>query len=233
MTEQFINDLKASPYFGRILNGHDVIMISLTGSRLIDMDDERSDFDLIVITNDQEREEYVSEFLTYYTKKVHWHYVPVTKLIANEDGNLLTCNGEVEFVGLSEQKILYANPKHINVINFLQEKKDTVALVGAYGLVRFHNNLISRILNANEIKQEDHCKYIYHLCFASYVLLSEIPDKSFLTKIKRIRWRTVSDEHKSLAVERIRLLYNFVAEHPLNLTNIICDFNESVSMMLQ
>lgn len=95
MTEQFINDLVTSPYYERILNGHDVVMIFLTGSRLIDITDGRSDFDLMVLTNDNEREEYVSEFLTYYTKKVHWHYVPVTKLIANEDGNLLTCNGEV------------------------------------------------------------------------------------------------------------------------------------------
>ena len=39
MTEQFINDLKSSPYYERIFNGHDVIMIALTGSRLIDVVD--------------------------------------------------------------------------------------------------------------------------------------------------------------------------------------------------
>lgn len=232
MTEQFINDLKTSLYFERILNGHDVIMICLTGSRLIDITDERSDFDLMVITNDNKREEYVTEFLTYYSKKVHWHYVPLTKLISNEDGSLLACVGEVQLIGLNNQKIIYANPQYIDAINFLKEKKDVVALVGAYGLVRFHDNLISAILNANEIKAEYHCKFIYHLCFASYVLLSETPDKSFLAEIKRIRWKTVSDEYKSLAVERIRLLYNYVTEHPLNLNSIICDFNAGVSMQL-
>lgn len=233
MTKQFIQDLKASPYYERILNGHDVIMVFLTGSRLIDMADNRSDFDLIVLTNDQEREEYVSEYLTYYSKKVHWHYVPITKLIANEDGNLLTCNGEVEFVGLSDEKIIYANPRYANVIEFLKLNKDVIALAGAYGLVRFHDNLISRILTANEIKKENYCKFIYHLCYASYVLLAEEPDKNFLKEIKRIRWRTVSEEYKSLAVERIRLLCNYVAENPIDLANIICDFNENVSMMLK
>ncbi len=232
MTEQFINDLMASPYYERILNGHDVVMIFLTGSRLIDITDGRSDFDLMVLTNDNEREEYVSEFLTYYTKKVHWHYVPVTKLIANEDGNLLTCNGEVEFSGLSDQKIIYANPQYAGLISFLKEKKDLVAFVGAYGLVRFHDKLISRILSANEIKTEDHCKFIYHLCYASYFLLSETPDKSFLKEIKRIRWRTVSDEYKNLAVERIRLLHDFVVEHPIDINSIIYSFNESVRAML-
>lgn len=232
MTEQFINDLKLSPYYERLFNGHEVVMIFLTGSRLIDMSDGRSDFDLMVLTNDEKREEYVSEFLTYYSKKVHWHYVPITKLIANEDGNLLTCNGEVEFVGLNDQKIVYANPKYAKVISFLQDNKETVALVGAYGLVHFHDNLISRILSANEIKTEDHCKYIYHLCFASYVLLAEIPNRDFLKEIKRIRWRTISDEYKNLAIERIRLLYNYVTNHPVDLTNIIRTFNESVEMLL-
>lgn len=181
---QFINDLKASPYFNRILNGHDVIMISLTSSRLIGITDERSDYDLIVITNDAEREEYVSEFLTYYSNKVHWHYIPIMNLIANENGNLLSCSGEVEFVGLSEQKIIYVNPKYLKVINYLIEKKDVVAKVGVYGLVSFHARFISRILRANEIKTEDYCKFIYHLCFASYIILSETPDKNFLSEIK-------------------------------------------------
>ena len=233
MTEQFMNDIKASPYFERIVGGHDVIMVSLTGSRLIDITDERSDFDLIVVTNDNEREEYVSEYLKYYSKKVHWHYVPVTKIIANEDGNLLTCNGEVEFIGLEASKILYVNPKYLKVVSFLLESKATIATVGAYGLVRFHNELIDRILAANEIKPESYCKYIYHLCFASYVLLSEEPQASFLTAIKRIRWKPVSDEYKALAVERIRLLRDYVAEHPLDLNEIIRTFNEHVSAMLK
>lgn len=232
MTEQFIKDLTASPYFKRIIDGHDVIMVFLTGSRIIDISDERSDFDLIVLTNDQEREEYVSEFLTYYSKKVHWHYVPVKKFIANEDGNLLTCNGEVEFIGLDESKILYANPQYFNVIDFLKQNKDVVAKVGVYGLVRFHNNLISKILTANEITKEDYCKYIYHLCFASYILLQEEPDGDFLKEIKRIRWREISDEYKNLAVERIRSLYNYVVKNQIDLSGIIATFNERIAMML-
>lgn len=232
MTEQFIQDLRKSPYFERILNGHDIVMIILTGSRLIDITDDRSDFDLLVITNDKERDEHVSEFLTYCAKKAHWYYVPATKLIDNEGGTLLSCNGEVEFVGLSNEKIIYANPKYSGLINFLKKEKDLIALVGAYELVRFHDNLISRILSANEIKKEDYCKYIYQLCYASYVLLSEAPDKSFLTEIKRIRWKAVSDEHKRLAVERIRLLFNYVAEHPIDISNVISSFNENVRTLL-
>ena len=207
-------------------------MIALTGSRLIDVVDERSDFDLLVVTNDKDREEYVDEFLTYYSKKVHWHYVPIQKLISNEDGNLLSCNGEVEFVGLCEQKNIYADTKYHNLIRYLIENRNVIALVGAYGLVRFHSDLIYRILSANQIKQQDYCKYIYHLCFASYVVLEEKPDKSFLANIKRIRWRNIPDEYKNLAVERIRLLSNYAAENPLNLRDIICTFNENIKMLL-
>lgn len=93
--------------------------------------------------------------------------------------------------------------------------------------------MIDRILAANEIKTESYCKYIYHLYFASYVLLPEEPQASFLTAIKRIRWKPVSDEYKALAVERIRLLRDYVAEHPLDLNEIIRTFNENVSAMLK
>lgn len=233
MTEQFVRDLKASPYYERIFGGHEVIMIYFTGSRLIDITDERSDFDLIVLTNDQKREEHVSEFLTYYSKKVHWHYVPITKLISNENGTALSCVGEVQFIGFNDDKIIYANPKYSNAINFLKHNKDSIAMVGAYGLAHFNKDLISKILSTNEIKEENYCKFIYHLCFASYVLLSQEPDKDFLANIKRIRWVPVSDEYKYLAVERIRMLRNFVEENPINLTEIIQSFNESISMLFE
>lgn len=232
MTKQFINDLQMSPYFQRVLGGRDVIMVFVTGSRLLEVTDERSDYDLVVLTNERQREEYVSEYLTYNSVKVHWSYVPVTKLISNEDGNLLTCIGEVELSWLNDSKIVYENPKYANVIKFLKENKDTIALVGSYGLVRFHDKLVSKILGANAIAKEDHCKFIYHLCIASYMLLSQAPDNGFLAEIKRIRWKEVSDECKRLAVERIRLLHNFVAEHPLDLASIICNFNACVSALL-
>ncbi len=232
MTEDFIKDLQRSSYFQRIFKDHDVIMVAFTGSRAIDITDERSDFDLIVLTNDTYREDCPSEFLTYNGKKVHWHYVPVMKLIANEEGNLLSCVGEVEFAGLDDEKILYANPRYDNVIEFLKVNKQIVALVGSYGLVRFHSAFITKILNANEIKPEDYCKFIYHLCYTSYFLLLEDPDKEFLNEIKRIRWKPVSDEYKHLAVERLRLLKKYVDENPIDLRNIISTFNGSLINML-
>lgn len=45
--------------------------------------------------------------------------------------------------------------------------------------------------------------------------------------------KAVSDEYKALAVERIRLLRDYVAEHPLDLNEIIRTFNEHVSAMLK
>ena len=233
MTEQFINELKASPYYQRIFGDREVVMISFTGSRLIDITDDRSDGDLMVLTNDQKREEHVAEFLTYGSKKVHWHYVPITKLISNEGGTLLSCVGEVQFIGLSDNKIIYANPKYATTINFLKKHKKSVALVGSYGLVRFKNDLISGILNADEIKPENYTKFIYHLCFASYVLLQEMPNKNFLSSIKRIRWSPVSEEYRQLAIKRLRILQDFVTNNPVNLSEIIRSFNKGIMMTLK
>ncbi len=232
MTKQFMGELTESPYFERILQGHNVIMVLMTGSRILDIVDERSDFDLMVITDEVQREINPFEYFMYKSKKVHWSYCPIKKLISNEDGSLLTCVGEIQFAGLREQVVLYKNPNYASVISYLFESKDTVALIGTYGFAHFQNNLISKIINGNEIRPEDYCKHIYHLCCASYFLLGDTPDKAFLLEIKRIRWKPVAEEYKKLAVERLRLLKDYILKHPIEIKRIINEFNEQIDRLL-
>ena len=80
MLNEFINDLKSSPYYNRLFAGHDVILISMYGSRPLDIVDNKSDYDLVVITSDFEEPVSPEEFLTYSGIKVHWYYKPLSSI---------------------------------------------------------------------------------------------------------------------------------------------------------
>jgi len=228
----FLSQIKNSSYLKRILDGKDVVLLYIAGSRLIDIIDERSDYDLVCLTNGGERIEHDEQYLTYDETKVHWSYVPITKLIGNENGSLMSCFGEVLFSKISDEAIIYQNEKYHNLIEYLKLYKTYVGHVGSYGLEMLHRELIERILQNNELTENNYCKFVYHICYASYYLNNEEPDKDFLIKIKRIRWQPVADKYKQKAVERIRYFKHYIDTHPIDLQNIIKAFNNDIARLL-
>lgn len=232
MNGKFINDLRSCPYYERIFKGHNVIMLYLSGSRLIDVTDERSDYDLVALTSDGERIEHPNEFLTYKGVKVHCSYIPITKFVSNADGSLMSCFGLTLFSNLQNDMILYENPSYQSVINYLKNNKNAVSLVGMYGLAKFHRKLINDVVSAGEIEEKHRCKFLYHLCYASYLLLCETVNKTLLSKIKRIRWQEVEEEYKAAAVERIRLFSEFVAARPVDVGGIVESFDRDITQLL-
>lgn len=232
MNKTFMRDLKASPYYERIFRGRDVIMLHISGSRLIGVTDERSDYDLVALTNGGERINHANEFLTYKGIKVHWSYVPAAEFASNAEGTLMSCFGEVQFSQLNEDAILYENPKYWRALCYLKDNKNAVSLFGIYGLAKFHKKLINSVLEAGEITEKHYCKFLYHLCYASYLALNEEPDKTLLAKIKRIRWQFAEDRYKAAAVERIRLLRDFVASHPVNVGEKAEAFDREIARLI-
>lgn len=232
MNKMFIEDLKSSPYYSRIFKNHEVVMLFISGSRLLKVTDERSDYDLVVLTNEQTRTEHVDEFLTYEGVKVHWHYVPLMKYISNEDGTAMSCFGQALFTNLTDDAVIYANPKYLDVIDYFKNNRAVVARVAAYRLTDYHGHLIRSVLQSGEIVEKNYCKFLYHLCYASYLLTGDELNEQLIAEIKRIRWRHVDYTFKATAAERIRLLREYVEAHPLDVQAQIDRFNYELGSLL-
>ena len=72
MNKDFINDLLNSKFFSNnIIFNYDVVCVFLAGSRSMNIIDERSDYDLVVITKDKPEQEEGIFRLSYKDIAVH------------------------------------------------------------------------------------------------------------------------------------------------------------------
>lgn len=208
--KKFIHDLQSSKYYTKLFDMYNVVMIMLVGSRKLNITDERSDYDIVVLTTNSITK-FPEECLMYHGKKVHWEYININDFVQELNPNrLLDIIMNITMKYTDDSNIIYTNNNYKYIIDYLINNKEKISRLGCINLYKSMQEFINKILNNNEIKQELYTKFIYHLCCASYILLDETFDTDFLKNIKRIRWQPVSDSYKQLAVERIRLANEYI-----------------------
>lgn len=232
MLNEFIRELKESPFLSRIIDGHNVIMVCMYGSRLLDLTDTISDYDLLVITDDNEEPSYPQEYLTYEGVKVHWYYKPLASIIDSRR-KTLSYFGTMQLAFLTDDEIVYENPAFANLIQFVKNNKETIGQINAINLINAKQELISSILAEGTINEHNYTKFLYHLCYTSYYLYGEVPDRDFLIEIKRICELPVRAEYISLAVARLEMLQNYIANSSFDVENAVAMLDSEVQMLLQ
>lgn len=209
MNSDFATEFQNSAFYHKLFDDQDVVMIYIAGSRICNVIDERSDYDLIVLTNNEDQDN-PSEFLMYKDKKVHWYWRNVDTFIETGGTYPMRYYGNVLFGYICDDCIIYKNEKYTDRINQLLEHKHEIGLNGAKLFYESQKQLVESICKKSRIDESDYTKFLGHLCVTSYYVLNEPVDSSVVLPAKRIRWQPVSDEIKAKIVERLRLLKNFI-----------------------
>ena len=216
MTE-FIEAFKNTSYYKTLIGSAEIVCIYIGGSMCCGITDERSDYDLVILTLDNE---YIDaskyEYLRYKDKKVHWYYRPIEHIVRLDTKDMKAAIGTVILKGFRDECIIYKNPKYIDVIDNLYDTKDDISDLGARHLFEIKKEYIDDILAEGKILEKHYSKHLYQLCLASYYLLHNDPDKDFLISLKRIRWQPVSDEYKKLAVDRLKIYKDYIENNPID-----------------
>ena len=209
-----MNEFKESEYYQRIFKNHKVVILYVSGSRLCGITDERSDYDLIAIVDEDIQETNPNEFIMYEDSiKIHWYYRSLkTFKDLSVNGTNLNIVGGIQFRNLNSDTILYKNKEYESQINELLSEKNVISNNSCKALYNRLKELVDNIISDNAISEKNYTKMIYHLCLASYYLNGDEPDVTFLKRIKRIRWQPVSDEYKILAVERLKILKSLLSK---------------------
>lgn len=209
MNDEFIADLTNSKFYQMLFDGKDVVMIYIAGSRIYNVLDDRSDYDIVVITN-KDDQDYPNEYLTYKGKKVHWYWRNIDNFIETGKTYTMRYYGNVLFGYICEDCIIYKNEKYADKINDLLNNKRDIAINGAKLFYNAMKPLVERICEKSRIDEFDYTKYLGHLCVTSYYVLNEPIDKELVLKAKRIRWQPVDEDTKGKIIERLRLLKDFM-----------------------
>lgn len=220
MLNEFIDALRACPWYGKIFETkYPVIMLQLTGSRLYEVVDDISDYDMIAICDAEEIE--LTEPPICYTwkgKKVHWSYLPI-KLYTEQPktATRLQNVGLSQFCHLRDEVIIYKNPEYASIIDNLITNKSIISYNGTANLYEQMEPYVNEVCEAGEIDERHYTKMLSHLCRAYFDLCAQPIDVDFLRSIKRIRWQPVPQEYKTRAVGYLRALRDvFGKQHEKN-----------------
>lgn len=211
--QEFIEEFRQTPYYDALIAPENVIAIFVTGSRACGTNDERSDYDLQIITaDDKGKFDDVGKrcYLRWNGIFVHWYITPLSLWAKPEYNSLFLYGGVNALMLVRPEAVIYENPKYPDALSTLRRQVAEIYDAAVCNFYHWAERYINEILSVGEIPERLYSKKIYHLCLSSYLLTGDDPDIEFLRKIKRIRWQPVSDEHNQLAVRRLQKLKDTV-----------------------
>lgn len=225
---QFIDDFKKSIVYQNIIDDTnvEVIMIFLTGSTLLNIADNNSDYDLCVLVKEKPVEPSSKLFKIYNRPGAYFiYYKPQEKIaqwiyndvndIVNITSTPLDNIGWAQFKYITEDYILYKNQNYLDFISALLDKRNEISNYALYLFVKtaldfidknmISNNLLD--LNRNLFKP---MKLLAHICWAADILQDKEPDKDKINTIKRILLENLSKKHISYIDRSISFLKSYL-----------------------
>ena len=218
--DNIMHEFMTSSFYKELFNEKEIIMIYIGGSRSTDILDNNSDYDIVILTydNDYHNVNKYAYILYKNNIKIHWYYDPINELfnIINHD----CIYGCMQIKNLRDDIVLYKNPKYNDIIDNLIKIKDDLSHISCYKYFNFNKKYIESILIDGYIKEEKYSKLLYHLCLASYYITGETPDKDFLRSIKHIKQQAIREEYKGLVIERLNIYKKYIEQNPIDIDNI-------------
>ena len=205
-----LKDLLTGDILKFICNNQKVLAIALVGSRSIGVVDQWSDYDLLVITDDNDiyRNNKLDCYIVYNNEiGIHWYQYSKNLLFdVNKPKAILEfCS----FWQLPQEKYIA-----IWDLNFVEQLKKSVnEKAAAAGCIAFYNkvykSIINQVLEGNELPKT---KLLYHLCVVSHFLDKTELNYKLLNELKRINYIEVSEECRAHCIERMQLVKNIAEE---------------------
>lgn len=206
---QFIKDLKESKFYNLMFEeaASNVIMIYLTGSRLLDVTDDKSDYDIIVLVDDVNRRNESNYFMVYQDKKVHWIIISIDRYLNCDNYHCLPSFeylGYMQLKNLTDDNIIYKNELYTDKIVEFLNKKEFISHYGCLSVIKNLSHYVNDIYNEGKLLTHRYSKWLYHLNIAYYYYNELEIDKEYLKEIKRIKWQPVQEQYKNKCFETIK-----------------------------
>lgn len=235
MINDFISDLKNSPYYDKLIINDNVLGLYIGGSTSAGTSDGNSDFDLIAITLSGDSLDTSNEiYLKYKGKTVHWYYWPL-KEIFKLYNDCVWLAGSIGLRNIRPELILYTKPSYQKLWDLLLQYKEKISNLACRQLFKTMKREVSVLLGTEDLLKVQPHKCYYHLCLATGYLLNEKIDLALLQDLKSICRRRPNSISSQLVVDIIRRGLNYIEtfyESPeTEITNLYVDFSEQAQLL--
>ena len=231
MNDNFIQDFKNSKYFNTFFSNPNIIMAFLAGSRSTCLENDYSDYDVVIIYKTGASNPNKGLYLKYNNKLVHFYYRPLASFL----GNYYTATGSLvslfQFIETTKLSILYVNDKYKQLVKKLFEKQFSLARIAQLKFAKNYEELITAVANTQTILLENYSKIIYHLVYISNKLSHVQNPKQLMLAIKHCTQTGLSEEEHDYVVERLTNLRYFIDNYSME--DLVTKMGEETKELLE
>lgn len=231
MKTNFIEDFKSSEYFKTFFDNPDIVMAFLAGSRATELENDASDFDIVVIYRSGAKNPNKGLYLKYDNKVAHFYYRPFNNFL----GNYYTATGSLislfQFAETTKLSVLYKNDKYKDLIEKLFEKQFSLANIAQLKFAKNYEDLINAAAQNRVLSSEHYSKMVYHLVYISNRLSHVKSPKQTMLAIKHCAQTGLSEEEEAYAVERLSNLKYFIDNYSME--DLVVKMEEETKELLK
>lgn len=186
--------LAQTKIFKTIIADPELIMVFLSGSRLLNYAEEKSDYDIVLLYRSKRPNELLDNLSLQFDKKnIHWYRKSLEEfLIDGEDAAI----GTMMFEKLLPEKILWSNLKLQRYVDLLFQEKNAISALARYNLYQNNKNLLQRLTNKQELNSLDLTKSLYRFLLLAYRELGLEENEELCWKIKLSRQKYVEKKDR-------------------------------------
>lgn len=215
--ENFIQDFRKTTYYKELYSKPGIIMSYVTGSRLIKADSTLSDFDIIIITDSNNKIEDTGVRFKYKdTFVVHFYYHTIDQFLTNTytmSGNLY---GTVQVGDLDRPALIYENPIYNDLITRFFEKKNAISRISMLKYIKNFDYLLTEVSSTGLLGIKHYHKFLYHICRCYYRIARIEQDTELLLQAKYCSHEGLPEEAIEKIIEILKALKPIIDYYTVN-----------------
>ena len=231
--KHFIDMFKNTSYYSHIMSSCKVLAMWIAGSTCMKCDDEDSDYDIVILTLDGDIIDASRDtYITYRDKRIHWYYQPIYSFfeIIHVDVKTWLCGTQLHLI--DDDLFIYINPEYTHIVEELMTYKAKISRYSFFKFFETQYKYIKNIFEKDYVENYKYAKFLYHLCWYSYIIYDELPDYDLLRKVKRFNRSTISIEENKQVVRLLKRLDKYISDASMpDISDIYRRLEEACTMI--
>ncbi len=231
MKTNFINDFKESEYFKTFFSSPDIMMAFVAGSRSTGLENNNSDYDIVIIQKSGSKLLDKGLYLMYENNAVHFYYMTLKQFLGNyymATGSLVSL---FQFIETTKKSILFENPEYKPLIKKIFEKQFKLAHIAQLKFAKNYEDLIDTVVKTQVLNPEFYSKIIYHLVYISNRLSHIKSPRPLMLAIKHCAQTGLSEEEDAYVIDRLSNLKYFIDNYSME--DLVIKMGEETKELLE
>lgn len=209
--DEILLKLQQSKYWDLVTdnNAASNLFIYCGGSRLVGLDSDTSDYDLVVVRKGTTAL-FEPHRLKYGDTTIHWYRRNIGNFIKSENASNLILVGLMELSYVDSSNLMYVSEQGLEVLKIITDESHNLRQIGCRKYFKFLKDYAAALVSSTDIAEKYYSKTLGHLLFASYAVRDEALNKDLIIAAKKCKYNGLTETQRLEILKQLRLGLEFI-----------------------